>query len=405
MPISVRAQHHHRHAVVDHRDPTPSTSSTALPVGRSAPQVDPAVPTNSSGIGAADVPGHPVDGRIAGIGRDAARGLDGGDASLAGILHVDRHAGLAVLPRHQPALDREGADTGEDVAAVLAVGHHGAVHRHLQEEVIDIDPRPIRALTTATFEVSGSAPPMPSIWRGSGVPMIAHQEGVAILRQCVEEIAPLRGPAAHPHDPNPSAIGAPRMPAHVRGVHRCDAAQTSVSDIRSPSRPAVRACRTCRDPSSPAARRWRLASSASRARAFSSTSVGLFPLDHADPVIVGQTTSPGSTAAPAQTTGTLTEPSVSLTVPCAEIALDQTGKPISRGPHIAHARVDDQPAQPARLRRGGQKSPKYPASEGEVGASTRTSPGLICSMATCTIQLSQGGARIVTADPPIARPV
>src|SRR3546814_12539372 len=40
-------------------------------------------------------------------------------------------------------------------------------------------------------------------------------------------------------------------------------------------------------------------------------------------------TSPGSTCAPAQTTGTFTLPSVFLTVPCAKTALDQTGNCIS----------------------------------------------------------------------------
>ena len=60
--------------------------------------------------------------------------------------------------------------------------------------------------------------------------------------------------------------------------------------------------------------------------------------------------------APAQTTGTLTEPAVALTVPCALIAFDQTGK-VHRGDvgDVAHARVDDQAGHAARARRHGKQ--------------------------------------------------
>ncbi len=55
---------------------------------------------------------------------------------------------------------------------------------------------------------------------------------------------------------------------------------------------------------------------------------------------------------PAQTTGTLTEPTVALTVPFAEIARLQTGKRISREIlDVAHAGVDDEPEHAARLER------------------------------------------------------
>ena len=51
-------EHDAGHAVVDQGAATPSISSTALPVGSSAPQLEPAVSRNSSGTGAA-VPGTP----------------------------------------------------------------------------------------------------------------------------------------------------------------------------------------------------------------------------------------------------------------------------------------------------------------------------------------------------------
>ena len=61
-------------------------------------------------------------------------------------------------------------------------------------------------------------------------------------------------------------------------------------------------------------------------------------------------TSPGLTSWPAQTTGTFTAPSVSLTVPCAETALDQTGNFISVSAHVAAAGVDDEAPHAARPR-------------------------------------------------------
>src|SRR3954451_24808430 len=83
-------------------------------------------------------------------------------------------------------------------------------------------------------------------------------------------------------------------------------------------------------PSSPAASLLRLpSSSASRFSPFSATSAACLRETTTTPSSSATTTSPGSTFTPAQTTGTLTAPSVAFTVPFAETARDQTGKPIS----------------------------------------------------------------------------
>ena len=74
--------------------------------------------------------------------------------------------------RGQAALDRERADPGEQVAAVLPVGDGGLVDSNLQEEVIDVRIGPNGLEITATLEVSGCAPPIPSICLASGLPMI-----------------------------------------------------------------------------------------------------------------------------------------------------------------------------------------------------------------------------------------
>src|SRR5207237_2116893 len=68
---------------------------------------------------------------------------------------------------------------------------------------------------------------------------------------------------------------------------------------------------------------------ASRSRPLNATSSASFTGTAITPSSSATITSPGFTARPAQTTGTLTEPRVALTVPLAEIARDQTGKPIS----------------------------------------------------------------------------
>jgi hypothetical protein len=83
---------------------------------------------------------HAVDPRVALIGRHAAGGLDRRDGDLTGVLHEDRHASLVAGRADQPALDRERADAGKDVAAVLRVGDDGLVDEHLQEQVVDVDP-------------------------------------------------------------------------------------------------------------------------------------------------------------------------------------------------------------------------------------------------------------------------
>ena len=70
-------------------------------------------------------------------------------------------------------------------------------------------------------------------------------------------------------------------------------------------------------------------------------------------------TSPASIAAPAQTTGTLTEPSVSLTVPCAETAFDQTGKPISVRSRTSRTPASmTSPRQPRAIAEVASRSPK-----------------------------------------------
>src|SRR6202007_982029 len=85
--------------------------------------------------------------------------------------------------------------------------------------------------------------------------------------------------------------------------------------------------------------------------------------------------SPGCTRAPAQTTGTLIEPKVALTVPLAETALDQTGKLI-----LAISATSRQPASittptaPRARNEVANSSPNMPSEFSELNPTTTTSP-------------------------------
>ena len=94
-----------------------------------------------------------------------------------------------------------------------------------------------------------------------------------------------------------------------------------------------------------------------------------------------------------------------MTVPAAETHRDQTGNRI-----CASSLTSRQPASmtsprtPRAASAVASSSPKYPSSQRDVGATTRTSPSAHCSTATWIIQLSPGGTLTVTAVPEIRGP-
>jgi len=83
----------------------------------------------------------------------------------------------------------------------------------------------------------------------------------------------------------------------------------------------------------------------------------------------------------------------------------QTGKPIAvsaltsrQPPSMTRARA------PRALKDVANSSPKKPSLHSAVTAATTMSPGRICSAATCSIQLSPGCRRTVTAVPDTCAP-
>ena len=80
---------------------------------------------------------------------------------------------------------------------------------------------------------------------------------------------------------------------------------------------------------------------------------------------------------PAQTTGTLTEPSVAFTVPLAEIAFDHTGKPISRSDLASRTPASMTSAlTPRAISEVASRSPNMPSVLSAEQPTTRMSPGL-----------------------------
>jgi hypothetical protein len=113
---------------------------------------------------------------------------------------------MKMRTRVSPALDRERPDAGEDVAAALGVGHHRAVDKDLQEQVVDVGARPLQAPDDRHLGRQWVGPADAVDLARIGAAHDAQQEGVALGRRGgqvrSEEIGALRGAAPHPEAGN-----------------------------------------------------------------------------------------------------------------------------------------------------------------------------------------------------------
>ncbi len=64
------------------------------------------------------------------------------DGEAVGVLHPDPHRRDVAGRRDEPLFERERTDAREQVAAVLVVGHFGAIRPDLQEQVVDVGVAP-----------------------------------------------------------------------------------------------------------------------------------------------------------------------------------------------------------------------------------------------------------------------
>lgn len=83
-------------------------------------------------------PRHARDLGVSRVVHAAARGGEGRRRVVAGVDHADTDGGLLLPRRHQPALDGERTDAGEDVPAVLTAAHLRPVDHDLEKEVVDV---------------------------------------------------------------------------------------------------------------------------------------------------------------------------------------------------------------------------------------------------------------------------
>ncbi len=113
-----------------------SITSASRPVARSASQ-RPGATGKARGI-AADVPGEAVDARTAHTGDRPARRRNRREGDLAGNDLPDAVDRFMHRRRDRRALDGEGADPGQDVAAGPAVRDARPVHEDLEETVVDV---------------------------------------------------------------------------------------------------------------------------------------------------------------------------------------------------------------------------------------------------------------------------
>jgi hypothetical protein len=101
----------------------------------------------------------------------------------------------------------------------------------------------------------------------------------------------------------------------------------------------------------------------------------------------------------------LTEPSVALTVPLELMARLQTGKFISVSVFTSRTPASITSARaPRAWKEEARRSPKKPSVLSVVQPAITMSPGWICSATTCSIQLSPGCSRTVTAVPAACAP-
>src|SRR5580658_1710940 len=200
--------------------------------------------------------------------------------------------------------------------------------------------------------------------------------------------------AAHePNRPTQASTGVlhPQL-ERVAGGHYSHSTPSSLSLALRPyiSKPNSPERKLCRFFSSLATRAWlALATSAAFSRGTTTT-----------PSISPTTTSPGWIAAPAHTTGIFTDPAVALTVPCALMALDHTGKSMAVSSLTSRTPASMiNPRTPCATREVASKSPNMPSVESEPVVTTRTSPGWHTATAAWIMRLSPDWQSTVTAGP------
>ncbi|MNU82180.1 hypothetical protein D3C71_718580 [compost metagenome] len=120
---------------------------------------------------------------------------------LPGVLHENAHRGYITRHGHQGAFNSERPDTGENIAAVLAVVDPRLIDQHLGEKVVDIgagargrlDDRHLAGQRVAATD----AIDLPCIRRAHDRQQHAVAKRLLVGQVAGQEVRAFRGPAAH----------------------------------------------------------------------------------------------------------------------------------------------------------------------------------------------------------------
>lgn len=176
-----------------------------------------------TGDGVADVPGgqqraaarreldghgrggsrHAGDLGGAGVVDPSARGGEGRGGEVPGVEHADPYGGLGVRRGDEAALDGEGSDADEQVAAVLTVGHLARLDADLEEQIVDVRLGTGRGRHHGHLAGQGVRPAEPVDLARIGAAHDAQQQVVAYGglggQVAGQEVGALGGAAAHQH--------------------------------------------------------------------------------------------------------------------------------------------------------------------------------------------------------------
>src|SRR5690606_1651295 len=273
------------------------------------------------------------------------------------------------------------ADLEEQVVDVRVRVAGGGHHRHLAGEGVRAADAVDLARVRGPHDAQQQVVPLGRVGR-------------QVVRQ---EVGALGRAAAHQHAAQSAAHGSRSSECSTYSEYSTYSMPSAGRRARSPYRSR---------PSSPRRNASRVAASfASRALAASTASATARRGTHRTPSSSARIASPGRTTWPPIVTGTFTEPGVAFTVPWALTAADHTGKPIACSSATSRTPASiTRPRTPLCCRAVANSSPNIPSVDGDVVATTSTSPGRHCSTATWIIRLSPGHDSTVTAVPPIRDP-
>ena len=214
-PDGGRCKHHHRHAIID-QGHINACHPIDRPTGRQQSAADRPFRINKINGNRRTGARHTVNAGLPRLLHPPLRGFNHQIGQRAGIDRPHAHFGHGVLGFDQTALNRKGADTGENIAAIGGRIDQRLVHAHLTKQIVNIHPCHCRFGNDRHFAGQRMRPADPIHLTRIGRSHHRQQHRIAqsrILRQIVcEEIGTCGGAAAHQHAGNAVCVRHPFLP-------------------------------------------------------------------------------------------------------------------------------------------------------------------------------------------------